>query len=420
MFGIFVVPMLYQSKTTMPSIKILLRTSKVKENGESPIVIRTIKDRKPSFIYTKLYCKEEFWDFKNEMPNKKHPNHFELRVFITNLKADAEKSVLNLEGKEQGYSGNQLKKEIKGSTKKTTVFEFMDNIICDLKASNKIGNAYAYSDCKRALSKFRNEADLSFNDIDLNFLNRYEKDFLKRGVNSNSISFYMRTLRAVFNQAIADGCCKKENYPFEEYKISKLDTTTVKRSLTRQQMDKIVSLEVIEGTRIYDAKNYFLFSYFTRGMNFIDMAKLKWSDIEGNRLNYIRSKTGKPFNMEIMLPVMNILEYYRPFTASKKSNYIFPILNKEVHIKPAQILDRVKKVNKSVNKELKEIAKKANVEFNLTTYVARHSYATIMKRIGASTSIISESLGHDSEKTTQIYLDSFENKELDEANRALL
>ena len=100
--------------------------------------------------------------------------------------------------------------------------------------------------------------------------------------------------------------------------------------------------------------------------------------------------------------------------------YIFPILNTKTHVTASQIANRIKKKAKVVNKDLKEIAGAAKIDFNITTYVARHTYATIMKRSGASTSVISESLGHDSEKTTQIYLDSFENKILDEANKAIL
>lgn len=404
----------------MASIKVLLRTAKKKKNGESPIVIRTIIDKKASFLFTSKYCKPEFWDEKKGEPNKKHPNQFELQNYLTNKKSDAEKALLVLESKDAGFTSNQLKKAIKGISKKITVFKFIDEIVAQLKRINKIGNANAYSDCKRALSKFRNEKDLSFRDINPAFLKKYEESFLERNISTNSISVYMRTLRSVFNKAINEGYCDKQHYPFNEYKISKLDTKTIKRALTKEQMAKFNAVKVVKGTHEWDSKNYFMFSFYTRGMNFTDIAKLKWSDIKLNRLKYTRSKTKQNFDMELLPPATKIINYYKSFTGSDSENYVFPILSKERHISATQIDNRIEKMNKAANKDLKAIAKLAKIDFNLTTYVARHSFATILKRKGQSTSIISELMGHDSEKTTQIYLDSFGNKELDKANRNIL
>ena len=153
-------------------------------------------------------------------------------------------------------------------------------------------------------------------------------------------------------------------------------------------------------------------------MNFTDIAFLKWENLDSNRLKYIRAKTGKTYNIGLLEPAIEILNYYEQFKKSK-TNYVFPILN-DTHKTATQIDNRIAKMNKAINKQLKDIAKKTNIDFKLTTYVARHSYATIMKRGGISTSIISESLGHGNEKTTQVYLDSFENNVLDEASKTIL
>ncbi len=230
----------------------------------------------------------------------------------------------------------------------------------------------------------------------------------------------MRTLRSVFNKAISEGYCDKQHYPFHEYKISKLDTKTIKRALTKEQLAKFNAVKVVKGTHEWDSKNYFMFSFYTRGMNFTDIAKLKWSDIKGNRLKYTRSKTKQNFDMELLPPAVKILNYYKAFTGGDDVNYVFPILSKERHITASQIDNRIEKMTKATNKDLKELANESKIDFNLTTYVARHSFATILKRKGQSTSVISELMGHDSEKTTQIYLDSFGNDELDKANRSLL
>lgn len=412
----YVVP----KKQIMPSTKVLLRTAKILKNGEHPIVLRIIKDRKTKFIFTGLTCPKNLWDFKNNLPLKKHPNKVELDVFISQRMINAQNAILNLENDQKDYSSELIMKKVRNNTKRTTLFRFIDELVTNFEKVNKIGNAKVYKDTKRAIAKFRNQKDLQFTDIDNSFLKKFEQDFSERGVSGNSISVHMRTLRSVFNKAIAGGYCKKDHYPFNEYKISKLTSETVKRALTKEQMLKLINLEIDADSKLIDSHYINLFSYYNRGMNFKDIALLRWKDINNDRLIYCRAKTHKVYNIKLLPPALEILKYYKKFTGNDVENYVFLILNKEKHITPSQIDNRIKKVIKMTNKDLKEIAKQAKIDFNLTTYVARHSYATIMKRSGASTSIISESLGHKTEKTTQIYLDSFENLILDKANEAIL
>ncbi|MES2662827.1 MAG: tyrosine-type recombinase/integrase, partial [Pseudomonadota bacterium] len=158
---------------------------------------------------------------------------------------------------------------------------------------------------------------------------------------------------------------------------------------------------------------------YCRGMNFIDIAGLKWKDIRGQRINYRRCKTNELFNISILEPVQDILNYYYPLTHFNKDSYVFPIFS-EHHKTPKSMYNRKVKMLRQTNADLKELGLLAKLKTELTTYVARHSYATIMKNSGVSTSVISEAMGHDSEKTTQIYLESFGNNVLDEASKAIL
>lgn len=404
----------------MASTKLILRTAKTLKNGEHPIVLRIIKDRRTKFIFTGYSCSSELWDFKENKPKKKHPNRLELELFLDKKKAEAQKIVLDLENENLNYTPESFKQVYKISTKKITVFAFFEEVIQNLIKQNKVGNANMYKDCKRSLIKFRNNLDFYFSDIKVSFLLRYERHLVERGVSGNSISVYMRTIRSAFNKAIAEKYIKRDTYPFEEYKISKLDTGTQKRALSKLQMQEIINLEILEWNSIMNAKNYFLFSYYCRGINFTDIALLTWKDINSNRLTYVRAKTGKSYNMELLQPAKDILDLYQPFTGEKNDNYIFPILKKSTHITAVQKDYRITKVLKQVNTDLKKIANLAKIDIVLTTYVARHSYATVLKKQGVSTSIISEALGHDNEKTTQIYLDTFENSVLDDASRGLL
>ena len=163
------------------------------------------------------------------------------------------------------------------------------------------------------------------------------------------------------------------------------------------------------------AIDVFVFSYLNAGINFIDIAKLKLSNIVESHLIYNREKTKKLINTPLQPKALEIIAKYQ----SDKSPYLFPILS-PFHQTEVQVANRLHKVLAKVNKHLKEIGERLNLPIPLTTYVARHSYATVLKRAGVSTSIISESLGHSSERVTQIYLDSFDNEQINSAMKYLL
>lgn len=234
------------------------------------------------------------------------------------------------------------------------------------------------------------------------------------GSAENTIGKRLRTLRAVFNLAIEQGIVKADYYPFKAYKVSKLHTATAKRSISKGEINKVLSYETEHKyTRL--ALDLFAFSYFMAGINFVDMAYLRVDNIVDNRLIYTRKKTGKLIRLPLQPKALEIIEKY----ITKDSDYIFPILS-NFHKTEQQQRNRIHKVITKANKALKEVGKVLKIPIDLTTYVARHSYATVLKRAGISTSLICESLGHSSEKVTQIYLDTFENSAIDEAMKNLL
>jgi len=177
-----------------------------------------------------------------------------------------------------------------------------------------------------------------------------------------------------------------------------------------EDIQAIEKIELENGTSLWHSKNYFLFSYYTMGTNFVDIANLKWNDLEGERMNYTRTKTHKNLNISLNPKAQAIVELYRKL---KHDEYVFPIYYSDRHITPQQKKNREHKALKATNNDLKIIGEKCEISVPLTTYVARHSAATILKRIGVSTTQISELMGHQTEEITQTYLDSFENKVLD-------
>jgi site-specific recombinase XerD len=404
----------------MASIKVVLFTSKTLSNGEHPILLRVIQNRKISYISIGASSTKSLWDEQNNLPKKKHPLYKQLLVLIDAKRIEANKLQIELETDNIDLSAKEIKRKLKRTTKSKSVFKYFDETIERLEKLNRIGYANVFQTTKNSLVNFCKTGELEFNDITPNFINKYEEDFLKRGVSLNSIFVYMRTFKTLINNARKENIVKESFNPFKEISFTKYRRIkTKKRAITKEQIREIVALKLEPETSIFHAKNYFLYSFYNRGINFIDMAFLKWKDVKNDRLIYTRRKTKEQFTIGMLMPAIEILTYYKEIYYDGEDSYVFPILNSN-HKSARTIDNRIDKVLKVVNSDLKKIAKLAKIDEKLTTYVARHSFATIMKRSGVSTAIISEALGHESEKTTQIYLDTFESKVLDEASMAIL
>ena len=418
----------------MSLAKVVLWTYKKNKAGESKIYIRVTENRKSRLIYTQLESREEDWDFETSKFRVKYRRaedidkanrHLLNNEIIEKKLRETEALIKGLILDDKFVSSEQIKVEISRSSNvgKTSVLGFIDRISEDYIAIGKIGTSDCYKALKSSLITYlekSNKTDISFNEININFLTKYEDDFRKRGAMDTGISFYIRTLRAVFNKAIAQGIIRRNLYPFDQYKISHFNTVTSKRALQKDEIIALSNLCLDSKSREFHSLNYFLFSYYNRGINFSDIAMLKWSNIQGNRLTYIRLKTNKSYTMELLDPAVKMLEYYRTNFARTDDNYIFPILDIVTHATPVSIKNRIHKVLGQTNIDLKTMGEKAKLDIPLTTYVARHTFATVMKRSVASISIIKESLGHDNERTTEIYLDSFGNDVIDDACKALL
>ena len=241
----------------MASVEVVLYKQKTLSNGEHPLMLRIIKDRKPSYRSIGHSCKPQWWDENNNCPNKKHPHKLEIEILIQNKKTEAKKLILDSEIDDKEYSAHEVILQTKKDTNKISVFKFYDEVIERFKKANRVGNAAVYKDSKKALSKFRKDRDLFFAEITPVMLNKMEEYLSGQNVSENSISVYLRTLRSLYNKAIIEGKAKKDNYPFDIYKISKLNTKTKKRAITKDLMQKIIDLKLEEGTMIWHSKNYF-------------------------------------------------------------------------------------------------------------------------------------------------------------------
>ncbi len=384
--------------------------------GLHSVVLRITKNRKKKEIHLDLKCKSEH--FKEERFTKSHVAYKAHNDILSKLYSKAVQIVEDFEKENYDFTLSEFKKKFIGTHKyqDSNIITFIDEIIDELLRSGRTGNARAFYETKNALIKYAG-INLSFKSVTPTFLEKFEVFLRESGNENGGIAFKMRELRAVFNKAITREIISQENYPFKFYKISKLKAQKNKRSLTITEFKQIRDIDLSENPHLVDAYNYFMFSFYCRGINFVDMMKLKWSNIMNGRIHYVRSKTKGSFNIEIIDKAQEIIDYYKSQVRSSK--YVFPILLRD-DLTPIQIEYRKKKVLQSYNSKLKEIAALAKVDKNLTSYVARHSFATILKQKGTSVELISELMGHSDVHITMTYLKEFDNETLDSANRILL
>ncbi|TGD57522.1 site-specific integrase [Flavobacterium humi] len=397
------------------SIKIILQ-NKPNNEGLSSVALRITKNRKKKEIGLGFKCHLD--EFENGQFTKKHKLHKKRNLILSEQILKALSIIDNFEANKINFTLIEFENKFIGKTKDDVfVFDFFDEIINDEIKSGKTGNARVYTDTKNSMLKFTNTRNLRFNDITVTFLEKYEVHLRERGNNDGGIAVKMRQIRALYNDALNREIAKEEFYPFKKYKISKLKGKATKRALTIDEVKKFLKINISEYPHLQNSFNYFIFSYYCRGMNFIDLMKLKWSNVQGENIFYTRSKTNRQFVIKVLDPVSKVLDYYKNIRANSK--HIFPIVINE-NMTPTQLENRKLKTLKKFNKDLKELAKIAEINSNITSYVIRHSYATNMKFLGVSSDIISQSMGHSNVEITQSYLKDFENDILDSENKKLL
>lgn len=398
------------------SIKTILKNKPLSDNT-FPIVLQIIKDGRTKIISTGISCTKNDW---NGLELKKsHPNYQKRNLILSGLKQKALKIIDDFNEEGVDFTLNDFENKYKGekTNSRITVYEHFQEKINLMEISGRTGNARSYKDTCNSFFNFHTDKQLSFKNLNVGLLEKYEAHLRSRNNQDSGIAFRMRSIRAIFNSAIRNGIVKADYYPFDKYKISKLKGKGLKRALSRDEIKRILDLDLSERPDLIDSKNYFVFSYFTRGINFVDLMKLKKDNIQGENIEYIRSKTKGRFIIKILPPVKSILDYY--LSKDSKTEYLFPILLKN-ELTPQQIENRKHKTLGKFNKDLKEIATLAKVAKNVTSYVIRHSYATNLKQLGIATDLISTSMGHANLDVTNNYLKEFENSVIDDANEKLL
>lgn len=403
----------------MATVKLFLFVGKTYSSGESPILLRVTHQRKHKYIALGYSCMPNQWN-KDKCRLKRNYHDFKAKNrVLASIEERAESILDEFKKLNTPFTFQSFEDRFRNNANSCTVYEFFN---IRLKEVQKMNTRGTYQQTKNALLKFAPNNKLMFADIDYKFLKKFEAHLLGNGLSGGGVHFYMRTLRAIINEAISRDYLPRELYPFSNqfnkngYSISHLKSIASPRALSDKDMNKIKNFPITEYPNLKKSLMYFLFSYYARGMNFTDMAQLEWTDIYNERIRYTRSKTSGSFNIKVSQPLKEILHYFK--TEYSYTGYVFPVLN-EIHQTETQIKNRVRKCLKQYNKQLKDIAKVLNIDIQLTSYVARHTYATTLKRNGIDTAIISEGLGHQDISTTKAYLQQFETETIDKADEVL-
>ncbi|WP_266366629.1 site-specific integrase [Tellurirhabdus rosea] len=447
-------------------VKIVYFTSKTLADGSHPFVVRIHKDKTRQHISTGLSLHPKYWNpEKNEIRRSyPEPHRENLINALKKLEEKYTKAAKDLAALDESHDAAAVASKAAESRQKVRsikLLAYMDELVEAMVKSGRRGNSIVYRDLRNQIAdfltvEFEGSSDITFAEANVRFCNQLETFLRQRGNIDNTLSNRYRTLRAVFNRAIAEGIVKSEHYPFarntaekHKFSIGKFDTTTQKRAISREEIRLIEAYEPVgvhtaeefkgkrnaraiarikneaEIERLRLVKAVFLFSFYAGGINFVDLAQLRWENLSydaqgGLRLTYKRQKTGGKFSFALLKPAAAIIEQFKPLTFDGPASYIFPILDHKRHKTDNQTANRLHKMSGQVNKDLKTIGERLGITIPITTYVARHSFATNLRQSGVSTAVISQAMGHKSESVTAVYLESFANEMVDEAIRNLL
>lgn len=405
----------------MANAKIILDTRRAKSDGSFNVVIRVTHFKKVYTINSGVSVMEKHWNIQKSEVIKAHPNSKHLNLEVSKSFFLIQKAILKLE---DDFSIEDLRSLIDGKPKKreiTTFKSFADELISQMMQTSKTGNALVYQTAVNRLIAYCGK-DVSFVEINFTLLDQFRHHLLVSGLRQNSVSNYFRTIRAIYNKAIKLRIVDRLHYPFHDISIK--SEKTVKRAIFGDDICKLeqilCTLETAPIGRskvIRESLNYFLLSYYLIGISFTDLAYLKPENIVDGRLVYKRRKTHKNYSVKMFPKAKKILSKLAPGSG----RYLLSILSDSVSEDSIEAKKLIKQWIKTTNKYLKRLSEEADIKGVLTTYVARHTFATTAKRLGYSNELIAEALGHEyGNKITNIYLDNFDREMVDEMHQKVI
>lgn len=407
----------------MASIKVKFRPSSI-AGHKGVIFYQLIHERKVRQLITDYRIYDSEWNEKRSIVSATVGS--ERASFVISIceriRWDVERLIKIVRAFDRNgliYTVDDVVDEFHRYEQKCSLFNFMESVIVKLKHNGKVRTAETYVSTLNSFKKFlmsrafkddcRMDGDIMLDRISSEIMEEYAAHLQNRGVTPNTVSFYMRILRAVYNRAVERGLIE-QRCPFRHV-YTGVDKT-VKRALPLSTIRKIKHMDLLLLPKLDYARDMFMMSFYLRGMSFVDMAFLRKADLKNGYVTYRRRKTGQQLIIEWTKEMQVIVEKY----SENKSGYLLPIIRNRY----ADERNAYRNAGYNINRNLKKIAAMLGIPAPITLYVARHSWASAAKAKGIPLSVISEGMGHDSEATTRIYLASLDISVVDKANSLIL
>jgi len=398
----------------MTTIKARLNCSRLGSDGMYPLVIRIIHERVKREVYTPYRLRPEEFEVCSEMAvtksrGKERASYIrKVNECINYIKEELESIRDSLESRGE-YTTSELVQAYKNRNDMSCFFTYAGCRINELTASGRDGTAANYRSAVNAFEHYLGSRDLSVDDLTQKTVEAFIDSQTRQGNSPNTAAFYVKQLRAIYNKAYDEGYVSSTHNPFHRIKLK--GCKTPKRAIAKKEINRICGADLKGRHRHLElSRDLFMFSLYTRGMAFVDMCYLKKENIHGNMLVYRRRKTGQWLQIRIEAPLKELLRKYY----DANSPYLLPMLRDDDSYKGYRYIQR------RLNKRIREIGDLLEFNFPLTFYVARHTWATLAHESGIAMSVISEGMGHGSEKTTRIYLAGLSHQIIDKANRAVI
>jgi len=394
----------------MTSVKIKFRKSTIR-NKEGVLYFQLIHNRQTKLITSRFRLYPHEWNQHLStiiMDCADNERCIYLQNTEENLKSEVQQinDLIGVLEKRSDYTVQELAEYYVSHSYNGYFFPFIKHLISKLETERRSKTASIYKTAQRSFSKFRHGEDIRIDKIDSQLIQYYESYLKDNSVCINSISCYMRALRTIYNQAVEKGLAISKN-PFKDV-YTGIDKT-IKRAVSEDVIVKLHGLDLSEYPALQQSRDLFMFSFYTRGMSFIDMANLTRNNLKNGYIVYSRSKTKQVLTIKIEKCIEEIIERYSDLIID---GYLLPIYSKQNRCSGSNL--------RTHNKRLKRISEILGLEKPLSSYVSRHSWATIAFRKGISVQIISEGMGHENEKTTRIYLASMDQSVIDNANAQII
>lgn len=399
----------------MATVKVKFRASSI-EAKEGTLYYQVIHKRQARQVHAgyKVYPRE--WDpaksgviLNPDMDNDRRAYLMSVETAVSDDLSRIKSIIARLDGSGCDYSSAKVIEAFHSAEWCVGFISFARQLTDNLKQIGRRRTSETYSTVINSFSRFRKNRDILFDQMDSILMCGYESYLKGIGICPNSTSFYMRNLRAIYNLAVEKDLTM-QRFPFKHV-YTGIDKT-VKRAVTIKTIRQIRELDLSQNPSAEEARDLFMFSFYTRGMSFIDMAYLKKTDIKNGILSYRRHKTGQQLCIKWEKPMQEIVDKYD----TSSTPYLLPIIIDS----DADERLQYKNAAHRINSWLKKIGRQIGLSVPLTSYVARHSWASAAKAQGIPLSVISEGMGHDSESTTRIYLASLETSVVDKANSIIL